>query len=187
MRIIAGKHRGRAISVPRGIDVRPTGDRVREAVFNILSHSIDWAGFEQSHVLDVFAGSGACGLEALSRGASHVTFIDHDGAVLLGIKRNAAVLGEARDVTLLKLDAARLPPPPAAAGCPCALALLDAPYGSDLSAPALHGLAGRHWLDSGSIAVVEIGARESLAPPPGYSVVDARAYGAAQVVFLKVD
>ncbi len=173
--------------MPDGTDVRPTGDRVREAVFNILSHSIAWPGFEGSGVIDVFAGSGACGLEALSRGAAHATFIDHDGAALMGIKRNAAALGEARTVTLLRLDATRLPPPPAAAGCPCALALLDAPYGSDRSVPALHGLASRRWLDRGGIAVVEIGARETLAPPPGYSLLDARTYGAAQVVFLRVD
>lgn len=187
MRIIAGIHRGRAIRLPDSTAVRPTGDRVREAVFNILGHSIAWPGFEGIRVLDVFAGSGACGLEALSRGASHATFIDHDGVSLMGIKRNAAALGEANAVTLLKLDATKLPPPPLAAGCPCALALLDAPYGSDRSVPALHGLASRRWLDRGGLAVVEIGAREAFAPPPGYSLLDARTYGAAQVVFLRVE
>ena len=184
MRIIAGKHRGRPLQAPvRG--VRPTADRARQAVFNILEHGIAWPGFSDCRVLDLFAGTGAYGLEALSRGAALATFIDSDPAVLLGIRRNAAALGEARSIVLLKLDATRLPPPARIVNAPCALAFLDPPYESGFAVPALQGAASHGWIGSGAIAVVEVGAREPLAPPPGYDVVDERVYGAAQVLFLR--
>ncbi len=185
-RIIAGKHRGRAIKVPATGTVRPTADRVREALFNILTHGIDWAGFDGITILDVFAGSGACGLEALSRGAAHATFIDHDAGALMAIRRNAAAIGEARTVAMLKLDATRLPAPAGAVCAPCALAFLDPPYESGLATPALHGLAMRRWLAPGAIAVVEVAAREPLSIPPEYRLLDERVYGAARLVFLRV-
>lgn len=185
MRIVGGRHRGRPLRVPPG-SVRPTADRVREAVFNILAHGLDWAGFEDARVVDLFAGSGALGLEALSRGAARVTFVDTDGAALHGIRRNAAALGEARAITLLKLDATRLPPPPRLAEAPCALAFLDPPYESGLAPPALKGLAARGWIADGALSVVEVAAREPLDAPPPFSVVDERVYGAARVVFLRL-
>ena len=185
-RIIAGKHRGRALKVPASGAVRPTADRVREALFNILEHGIDWTGFGDAGVLDVFAGSGACGLEALSRGAAHATFVDTDGAALLTIRRNAASIGEARTVAMLKLDATRLPPPPGAAKAPGALAFLDPPYESGLATPALQSLAMRRWLAPEAIAVVEVAAREPLTLPPAFAPLDERIYGAARLVFLRL-
>lgn len=185
-RIIAGKHRGRPLKIPPGGAVRPTADRIREALFNILTHGIDWQGFAGASVLDVFAGSGACGLEALSRGAEHATFVDIDGAVLLTIRRNAAAIGEAWSVAMLKLDATRLPTPPGAAKTPSALVFLDPPYESGLASPALQGLAARHWLAPGAIAVVEVAAREPLAVPPVYVALDERIYGAGRLVFLRL-
>jgi 16S rRNA (guanine966-N2)-methyltransferase len=187
MRIIAGKHRGRPIRVPRSEGLRPTADRVREALFDILQHGIDWAGFVGASVIDAFAGTGACGLEALSRGASHATFLDLDRTALSGIKRNAAAIGEARTVTLLNLDATRLPPPPGAALTPCSLAFLDPPYESGLATAALQGLATRLWLGAGAIAVVELAAREPFAPPPAFAILDERTYGAARLVFLRLE
>lgn len=186
MRIIAGKHRGRPLRVPHE-GVRPTAERTREALFDILAHGIDWPGFEGAHVLDVFAGTGACGLEALSRGAGHATFIDLDPVALQAIRRNAAAMGEAWTITLLKLDATRLVTPPGAAAAPCGLAFLDPPYESGLAHPALQGLASRRWLGPEAIAVVEIAAREPLAPPSGWRILDERTYGAARVVFLRLD
>jgi len=186
VRIIAGRHKGRPIRVPRD-GVRPTGARAREALFGILEHGIDWPGFEGAHVIDAFAGTGACGLEALSRGAALATFLDVDQAALLAIRRNAAAMGEARTIVPLHLDATRLPPPPLAAGAPCALAFLDPPYDSGLATPALQGLATRHWLASGSIATVEVAAREPLVTPPGFLILDERVYGAARIVFLRLD
>ncbi len=186
MRIIGGKHRGRPIRVPDE-GVRPTGARAREALFDILAHGIDWPGFDGAHVIDVFAGTGACGLEALSRGAALATFLDVDKAALMTIRRNAAAMGEARSVALLHLDATKLPPPPLAAGAPCALAFLDPPYESGFAVPSLHCLSERHWLAPGGIASVEVAAREPLVPPPGFRILDERTYGAARLVFLRLD
>jgi 16S rRNA (guanine966-N2)-methyltransferase len=157
---------------------------MRQAVFNILEHGLDWPGFDSASVLDLFAGTGAYGLEALSRGCRRATFIDHDGAVLHGIRRNAAALGETQSIALLKLDATRLPPPPRAAETPCALAFLDPPYESGLAVPALQGLATRGWIETGAVCLVEVAAREVLTPPPGFTTVDERTYGAGRVVFL---
>jgi 16S rRNA (guanine966-N2)-methyltransferase len=173
--------------VPRTAETRPTLERVREAVFNILTHGVAWSGFDGAHVLDLFAGTGAYGLESLSRGAAQATFIDLDAAALAAIRRNAAAIGEARQVLLLKLDAAKLPPPPGAAGCPCPLAFLDPPYESGLALPALQGLGSRNWLAAGGVAVVEVGAREPFRPPPGFSIIDERIYGAARIVFVRCE
>ena len=187
LRIIAGKHRGRPIRVPQADGLRPTADRMREAVFNILLHGVDWHGFEGANVVDVFAGTGAYGLEALSRGAAMTTFIDLDHIALKGIRRNAAALGEARAILPLKLDATHLPPPPLVAKAPCSLAFLDPPYDSGLAGPALQGLASRGWIGAGAICVVEVGAAEILTPPPSYTVLNERTYGAGRVVFLRLD
>lgn len=185
LRIIGGKHGGRVFRLPAGASTRPTADRVREAVFNILVHGIDWPGFAEARVIDAFAGSGAYGLEALSRGAAGATFIDREAAALLAIRRNAASLGEAGRATLLQLDATRLPPPPFAGGAPCAIAFLDPPYGSGAACAALAGLAGHGWLAEGGLAVVEVGAREPFTAPPTFAVIDDRSWGAARVLFYR--
>lgn len=184
MRIVGGKHRGRRLAAPGGRNVRPTADRVRESVFNLLAHGVRAVDLTDAAVVDVFAGSGALGLEALSRGAVRAAFIDSDSQAINAVRRNAATLGEEDNVTLLCLDASRLPPPPRVAGAPARLALLDPPYASGLAAPALAGLAGKGWIAKGSVAVVEVGAREPLEAPPGFRVLDERTYGAARVVFL---
>ena len=186
MRIVGGKHRGRRLAAPGGRNVRPTADRVREAVFNLLAHGVQAVDLSDAAVVDVFAGSGALGLEALSRGAARAAFIDSDSQAIDAVRRNAATLGEEGNVTLLCLDASRLPPPPRVAGAPARLALLDPPYGSGLAAPALAGLAAKGWITEGSVAVVEVGAREPLEAPPAFQVLDERTYGAARVVFLRL-
>jgi 16S rRNA (guanine966-N2)-methyltransferase len=184
MRIVGGRHRGRRLAAPGGRGIRPTADRVREAVFNLLAHGVQAVDLTDAAVVDVFAGSGALGLEALSRGAARAAFIDSDSRAIACIRRNAAALGEGRNVALLRLDAGRLPPPPLTAGAPARLALLDPPYESGLAAPALAGLAGRGWIAEGSVAVVELGARERFEAPPAFTVLDERTYGAARVVFV---
>ena len=186
MRVIAGEFRSRRLESIPGDATRPTADRVREALFNILEHGIDWPGFAGASVVDVFAGSGACGLEALSRGAARATFLDTDGAALMSIKRSAAAIGEAWAVAMLKLDATRLPPPPGVAGAPCGLAFLDPPYDSGLATPALQGLATRRWLAPGAVCVVEVAACEPLVLPPAFALLDERTYGAARLVFLRL-
>lgn len=184
MRIVGGAFRGRRLEVPEGRDIRPTSDRAREAAFNILVHgfAIEW---EEASVLDVFAGTGAMGLEALSRGAAHATFIDNDGLAIRCIHQNAGVVGAAREISVLKLDATKLPPPPLVAQAPCGLAFLDPPYGSALVVPALAGLAARGWIGPKSLCVVEVGAKETFKAPDGFAALDDRRYGAARVLFLE--
>lgn len=185
MRIVGGRFRGRTVAAPRGRDIRPTSDRAREGVFNILTHGIEWPGFECITVIDVFAGTGAYGLEAMSRGASHGVFIDNDAASLKCAKGNAAALGEGRNVMTLKLDACRLPPPPRAANTPAPLVFLDAPYGQNLTGPALLGLAHNGWLSDGAIVVAEVAAEEEISAPKAYERLDERTYGAARIVFFR--
>jgi 16S rRNA (guanine966-N2)-methyltransferase len=185
VRIIGGAHRGRQITAPRGRTTRPTADRARESVCNILTHGIDWTGFDGAFVLDVFAGTGAYGLESLSRGAARLTAIDRDAAALAALRRNAAALGEAGRLTELRLDATRLPPPPRTAAVPADLAFLDPPYDRGLAEPALSGLAGRGWLKPNALCVVEVAAGEPLPLPPGFTLEDERVYGAARVCFVR--
>ncbi|MHA1598948.1 MAG: 16S rRNA (guanine(966)-N(2))-methyltransferase RsmD [Alphaproteobacteria bacterium] len=185
MRIVGGKHRGRPLKAPDGRDLRPTSDRARESMFNILAHTTDWDGFEGITVLDVFSGTGALALEALSRGATFAVFIDNNPNALKFARNNAASLGHGRDVLALKLDASHLAPPPRAARAPVSLAFLDAPYQGGLTGPALLGLAHKGWLASGAMVVVEIATEENLAIPSGFEVLDERTYGAAKVMFLR--
>ena len=185
MRIVAGRHRGRTLKALPGPAVRPTSDKARQAVFNILAHGIPGFAFAGISVADVFAGTGALGLEALSRGAAHATFVDNDAAALKCAKENAARLGEWRNILTLRLDAAQIQSPPLAAHAPCALVFLDPPYGEGLLVPALQGLAARGWLAPLAIIVAEMGAKEKLEAPRGYALLQERTYGAAKVAFLR--
>jgi 16S rRNA (guanine966-N2)-methyltransferase len=185
MRIIAGRHRGRKLAAPEGHGVRPTGERAREALFDILAHGrfAERPVFEAARVLDAFAGTGAFGLEALSRGAEHASFIEKDRAALAALRANIAALGEEKRAAVLPGDA--LHPPPAA--MPVTLAFLDPPYGEDLAAPALAALAARGWLARGALAVVELAARQKFAAPEGFALLEERRYGAARLVFLRYE
>jgi 16S rRNA (guanine966-N2)-methyltransferase len=184
VRIIAGKHRGRLIAAPQGDNVRPTGERAREALFNILAHGrFASAGpaYAGVRVLDAFAGTGAFGLEALSRGASSVVFIENNRAALAALRSNIATLAEEDRADIVSGDATS--PPRAAA--PVALAFLDPPYGKGLAAPALAALADAGWLADGTLCVVEMAAKERLEPPSGFVSLDERRYGAARIAFLR--
>lgn len=182
MRIVGGSHKGRRLTAPDGRIARPTADRAREALFNILAHSphVDLDG---AVVVDAFAGSGALGLEALSRGAAHVTFLESHPASLSAIKANVAMLKEEGRTAILRADATK----PPHAKVPCTLALLDAPYDQGLSALCLAALAQGNWLARGAFSVVEVGAKEIFAPPDGFTIVDERTYGAARLVFAVWD
>ena len=182
LRIIAGAWRGRAIDVPEGDAIRPTSDRAREALFNRLAHGFAEHGFQLSgaRVVDVFAGTGALGLEALSRGAAQTTFLERDlGAVAL-IKRNVAKFGAEDRAVVLNADAVNLP---RAAGAHD-LALLDPPYAQDLALPALASLARQGWLKPGALLGVETEVDETLGEVAQFTVLDRRAYGRAAVTFL---
>ncbi|MBL6928428.1 MAG: 16S rRNA (guanine(966)-N(2))-methyltransferase RsmD [Rhodospirillales bacterium] len=185
MRIVGGTFKGRRLQAPDGRDLRPTADRAREAVFNILGHGlgVDLNGLV---VVDFFAGTGAMGLEALSRGAIHATFVDQSSEANRFTRKNTGALGAAQSSTILKLDASDLPPPPLVAKAPCALAFFDPPYGSGLAAPALMSAARKGWIEAGSVCTVEFAAKENFDVPPGFDVLDERKYGAARFFFLEM-
>jgi len=184
MRVIAGKHRGRKLLAPEGGEVRPTGERAREALFDILMHgrlSDGKPAYEDAQVLDAFAGTGAFGLEALSRGARFVSFIEQDRVARAVLKDNIAALGETQHAAILSGDATK---PPRATG-PCSLAFLDPPYREDLAAPALAALGKAGWLAENALVIVELAAREDFTVPDGFTLLDERRYGAARFVFLR--
>lgn len=185
MRIVGGRHRGRRLEAAGGRAVRPTTDRTREAVFNVLAHS-GWgrdggSPLEGARVLDAFCGTGALALEALSRGAEGAVLMDASAASLAVARRNAEALGEAARCRFLRADAAR---PPAAAEA-CDLAFLDPPYGQGLAEAALPALMARGWLAPGAVVVVETAAKDPLPLPEGIEALDERRYGDTRVCFLR--
>jgi len=191
MRIIAGRHRGRSLLVPEDGHVRPTSDRIRESLFNILAHGRfnpnGSSPIADAVVLDAFAGTGALGFEALSRGAAHVVFLDNDLTALECLNRNAARLGEAERISVVQADATRPPDPLRVRGWPgpCTLALLDPPYRGDLAGPALAALAAAGWLAPTALVAVEAAAKAPFDVPDGFTVLDRRRYGGTALVFLR--
>jgi 16S rRNA (guanine966-N2)-methyltransferase len=185
VRVIAGSHRGKILAAPPGRALRPTADRVRESVFNILAHGGFGAGgmsiLQGARVLDAFAGTGAMGIEALSRGATHATFIERDRTALEALRANLRAVREAAHATVLAADA--LDPPRAAE--PVTVAFLDPPYREGLGPRALAALAAAGWFLPGAIVTVEVAAREAFAAPAGFEILDERRYGAARVVIVK--
>ena len=186
MRIIGGKHKGRILKAPSGRSIRPTSDRTREGIFNILTHSINWEGFDEITVLDVFSGTGALGLEAISRGVSFGVFIDHSASALKYVKANAESLGEGRNILPLKLDATRLFQPPRTSRAPFNLTFIDPPYGTKLSDQALTALCHNGWITVGGLIVVEINRDDKITLPKNLCLIDERIYGLTQVKFLKL-
>lgn len=187
LRIIAGKHRGRKIEIKENGKIRPTGSRTRESIFNILMHGEfgvpGQSPLVERKVVDIFCGTGALGLEALSRGAGHVTFIDQSADSISLARMNALRMGEEGNVQFIRSDSTQLPP----AREPCALAFLDPPYGSGLAPKALASLARQGWLEKGGVAVVEMSSRDELTPPEGYSFHDERKYGNTKIMFLRFE
>lgn len=182
MRIVAGKFRGKALSSPSDDSIRPTGDRVRESMFNILASRIGPV-FEGVRVLDLFAGTGALGLEALSRGASHVTFVEV-GAEGRGLIRDHIEAFGAGGVTkLLRRDATDLGTPGTFGQFN--LVFLDPPYGQGLGEKALAGIAANGWLAPDATIVFEESVDATVEIPPGFTLDDRREYGAAAVHFLR--
>ena len=179
MRITGGSLRGRTLAAPPGRAVRPSAGRVREAVFDLLVHAASDAvpPLAGARVLDVFAGTGAFGLEALSRGAEYAVFIDRDPR---WARRNVEALGQGANCRLIAADLRRPPPAPAAAD----IAFLDPPYGAGLAAPCLAALIEAGWLGPASLAVVETGAKERPAWPDGLHEIRLRRYGAARIALL---
>jgi 16S rRNA (guanine966-N2)-methyltransferase len=178
MRIIAGQFRGRPLEPPKGTSVRPTSDRAREALFDILEHGEP--RLRDARFLDLFCGSGAVGIEACSRGAAQILLIERDPEALRLAEANLARIGAPANLRLLAGDAARLGPAPH----PFDLVFLDPPYRSGLTLPALAGLQAG-WLAQDARVIVELAAREDLDAPDGFRVEQQRRYGAAKFLFLR--
>ena len=181
MHIVAGKFRGKQLSSPSDDSIRPTADRVRESMFNILASRLGPV-FTGIRVLDLFAGTGALGLEALSRGASHVTFVD-TGAEARGLIRDHIEAFGAGGITkLLRRDATDLGTPGTFGQFN--LVFLDPPYGKGLGEQALAHIAASGWLSPGATIVFEESVDAPVAIPDGFTLDDRREYGAAAVHFL---
>jgi 16S rRNA (guanine966-N2)-methyltransferase len=179
MRIIAGEFRGRRLLSPAGRDVRPTSDRAREALFSILEHG--QPPVRGARFLDLFCGTGAVGLEALSRGAAGVLLVESDGDALKVAQSNIERIGTPRNIRLLRQDASRLGPAPMTFD----IIFLDPPYRSGLAASALERLAQGGWLAPEARIVVEVAADEMCQLPEGYKLEQERRYGAARFLFLR--
>lgn len=184
MRIIGGTYSGRALVAPKGRDTRPTADRVRESVFNILAHREGFS-FEGARVIDLFAGSGALGLEAMSRGASFCLFVETDAAARGAIRDNVEALGLLGATRVHRRGADALGEKPAGVGAPFTVAFLDPPYAKGLCGPALAALRQGGWLAPGALVVVEQGKDEAPVVAEGFAEEDRRHYGAAQVGFFR--
>jgi 16S rRNA (guanine966-N2)-methyltransferase len=182
MRIVAGKHRGRRLVAPAGHDIRPTSDRVREALFNLLAHSLDWTGLVDAQVADLFCGTGAVGLEALSRGAAHATLVDNGQAAATAARTNIVALGEERRTTFLRNDATKPMPRPAR---PIDFAYLDPPYRLEVAGAVLENLLRSGWLAPDALVCVELHRKAAFYSPEGFSLEDERTYGDTRLVFLK--
>lgn len=183
MRIIAGTYRGRPLaSVGKGdpgAHLRPTTDRVRESLFNMLAGGRFGSPFDGTHVLDLFAGTGALGLEALSRGAKSAVFVDDGRKALSLIKANIKTLG-CENARVIARDATRLPKND---GTPATLVFLDPPYGKNLGVRALVSAVDGGWLEKGALVVWEENAPQPA--PDGFRVLDTRRYGDTTVTVLR--
>ncbi len=178
MRIVGGKYRGKKLWAPEGKEVRPTSERAREAIFNILYSKLG-GDYGEFVLLDVFCGTGAFGFEALSRGFKHVTFCDID---TIPVQKNARLFtAEKEKFDILKADATRLPRPRRHYDA----VFMDAPYALGLSAPALEQLTAQGWLNENALCIVEIRQDERWLLPDGFELLDERVYGLARVLFLR--
>ena len=183
MRIVAGKFRGKQLSSPEDDSIRPTADRVRESMFNILASRLG-PSFDGLRVLDLFAGTGALGLEALSHGAANVVFVD-TGAEARGLIRDhIEAFGAGGVAKLLRRDATALGP--AGTMGPVDLVFLDPPYGMGLGEKALASLRAGGWLKPDTLLVLEDGSDVTVNLPDGFTLEDRREYGAAAVHLISL-
>ena len=182
MRIVAGFHRRRRLLVPDDARVRPTADRVKETLFGTLVASDAWCGLDGAHVADVFCGTGAIALEAISRGAAHAVLVDSAPVALDAASKNIAALAEERHTTLVRCDATKRLP---IIRQPVDLAYLDPPWHANLADLALKNLRSSGWLRCGALAVVEQPKATPLHVPDGFTQIDERTVGRARLVFLR--
>ncbi len=185
MRIVGGKFKGRGLVTPDGQNTRPTSDRAREAIFNILAHA-EWApNLEGARVMDVFAGSGALGFEAMSRGADFCLFVETDEAARGAIRDNVETFGLFGTTRVHRRDAAQLGLRPGSQAEVFDLVFLDPPYRKGLGEKALDGLASGNWLSEKAVIVFERAADEDDFVTDVWQKINVKTYGAAQILFLQ--
>jgi 16S rRNA (guanine966-N2)-methyltransferase len=179
-RIIAGKYKGRKLTVAEGRDIRPTTDRMRERVFSMLAHH-RYPDMHGASVADLFAGTGALGLEALSRGADHITFVEKSPQSLQNLEHNIDTLKAGSDTSVLKASARALPP----ATSPFDFIFMDPPYRTGLIIPTLESILTSNWLAEDGVIIAELANDDDIAFPEALKIVDERSQGQQRVVFLK--
>lgn len=182
MRIVAGRFKGAALAAPRSNSTRPTSDRLRETIFNILAHGLEF-DLDGCRVLDLFAGTGALGFEAVSRGAKHCTFIEEASEARGVIRRNMEGLGLNGAAKIFRRDATRLGEPGTIE--PFDLLFADPPYDKGLGEKALLSAASGGWLKPGALCVLEERASAEVDIPEGFTELDRRQAGDSQVLFLR--
>jgi 16S rRNA (guanine966-N2)-methyltransferase len=182
MRVVGGRLRGRNLASPASQAIRPTADRLRESLFNILVHAYD-NPIEGARVLDLFAGTGALGIEAISRGAAFALFVDNGAEARALLRSNVEALGLGGATKVFRRDATNLGP--AHPVEPFSLVFLDPPYGKGLAEQALASLRDGGWLAPGALLVVEEGKAAEFTAPEGFAELERRAYDDTELVFLK--
>ncbi len=182
MRIVGGRLRGRALAAPKSQGIRPTADRLREALFNILTHAYG-DPVSGARVLDLFAGTGALGLEAISRGAAFALFVDDGAEARALLRQNVEALGVAAVTRFFRRDATKLGP--AHPVDPFSLAFLDPPYGKGLAEKALVSAREGGWLTDDALIVVEEEA-DAFKAPYGYEEIERRKYDDTEFAILRL-
>ena len=183
MRIVGGQHRGRSLAAPKSQGIRPTADRLRESLFNILAHAYG-DPVSGARVLDLFAGSGALGLEALSRSAAFVLFVDDGAEARALIRQNVEALGAAGVTRIFRRDATKLGD--AHPNEPFSLVFLDPPYGKGLAEKALASARDGEWLAKDALIVVEEAKDAAFKAPEGFEEIERRDYDDTEFAFLRV-
>jgi 16S rRNA (guanine966-N2)-methyltransferase len=182
MRIVGGRLRGRALAAPKSQSIRPTADRLRESLFNILTHAYD-DPISGARVLDLFAGTGALGLEAVSRGAAFVLFVDDGAEARALMRQNVEALGVAAATRIFRRDATKLGA--AHPVEPLGLAFLDPPYGKGLAEKALASAREGGWLTDDALIVVEE-AVDAFKTPGGFEEIERRQYDDTEFTILRL-
>jgi 16S rRNA (guanine966-N2)-methyltransferase len=182
MRIVGGRLKGRTLVTPSSRAIRPTSERLRESIFDILEHRFQ-GQIEGARVVDLFAGTGALAIEALSRGARFALFVDNGAEARALLRANVEALALGGVTRIWRADAAKLGSAPA--GGPFALAFLDPPYGEGLAGPALASLVEGGWLESNALCVVEEAAKVEVVAPEGLALIDERTYGDTKIAIFQ--
>jgi len=187
MRIVGGEFRGKHLAFPEDKRVRPTADRIREALFNILAHGADYSTENGPmprgcRVLDMFAGTGALGVEALSRGAEHVTFLDNHPESLKLIRQNVGAINAQHKSNIFSRNGTN----PGRAGTTVDLILMDPPYSQEFAAPSLEALLAGGWCHEKTVIALELATKDKFDAPEGFELLDHRKYGSTKLYFLGI-